>query len=111
MRYFNKMRQCMCMRCIEEQAQRHSCMEGFRLLIQSQYTSTKRVPRAGLRQGEEGTPIKQDVKKGLPRFYHQPIPWNYGMLPQARPSLPCFCWAAVHGKRPHSGFEPQVQWL
>ena len=34
-------------------------------------------------QDEEGTPIKQDVKKGKPRFYHQPIPWNYGMLPQA----------------------------
>ncbi|KAK9838124.1 hypothetical protein WJX81_002747 [Elliptochloris bilobata] len=32
--------------------------------------------------GEEGTPIKQDVKKGKPRFYHEPIPWNYGMLPQ-----------------------------
>lgn len=34
-------------------------------------------------QDEEGTPIKQDVKKGKPRFYHEPIPWNYGMLPQA----------------------------
>jgi inorganic pyrophosphatase len=26
--------------------------------------------------------IAQDVKKGLPRSYHGPIFWNYGMLPQ-----------------------------
>ena len=28
------------------------------------------------------TPIKQDVKKGKPRFYPWDIHWNYGMLPQ-----------------------------
>lgn len=33
-------------------------------------------------QGEEGTPIKQDVKKGKLRFYPYDIHWNYGMLPQ-----------------------------
>ncbi len=33
-------------------------------------------------QGEERNPIKQDVKKGVPRFYPYTIPWNYGMLPQ-----------------------------
>ncbi|EIE26764.1 inorganic pyrophosphatase, partial [Coccomyxa subellipsoidea C-169] len=32
--------------------------------------------------GEERNPIKQDVKKGVPRFYPYTIPWNYGMLPQ-----------------------------
>ena len=45
-------------------------------------------------QDEEGTPIKQDVKNGKPRFYHQPIPWNYGMLPQATrwpARLPVLC--------------------
>ena len=33
-------------------------------------------------QGEEGTPIKQDVKKGKLRHYYEGIPYNYGMLPQ-----------------------------
>ena len=33
-------------------------------------------------QGEEGTPIKQDMKKGKLRFYPYNIDWNYGMLPQ-----------------------------
>lgn len=33
-------------------------------------------------QGERSNPIKQDVKKGAPRFYPYSIPWNYGMLPQ-----------------------------
>ena len=28
------------------------------------------------------TPIRQDIKKGRPRFYPYPIDWNYGMLPQ-----------------------------
>ncbi|CAL8467104.1 g6640 [Coccomyxa elongata] len=32
--------------------------------------------------GERSNPIKQDVKKGAPRFYPYSIPWNYGMLPQ-----------------------------
>jgi inorganic pyrophosphatase len=27
-------------------------------------------------------PIVQDVKKGKPRFYHGPIFWNYGFVPQ-----------------------------
>lgn len=31
---------------------------------------------------EEGTPIKQDVKKGKLRFYPYNINWNYGLLPQ-----------------------------
>lgn len=31
---------------------------------------------------EEGTPIKQDVKKGKLRHYYENIPYNYGMLPQ-----------------------------
>ena len=35
-------------------------------------------------QGEEGTPIKQDVKKGKLRHYYEGIPYNYGMLPQVR---------------------------
>lgn len=33
-------------------------------------------------QGEEHTPIKQDMKKGKLRFYPYPINWNYGLLPQ-----------------------------
>ena len=33
-------------------------------------------------QGEDGTPIKQDIKKGKLRFYPYNIHWNYGMLPQ-----------------------------
>jgi hypothetical protein len=45
----------------------------------------QRTARACARaQGEKGTPLKQDAKKGKPRSYHEPIPWNYGMLPQAR---------------------------
>lgn len=35
-------------------------------------------------QDEEGTPIKQDVKKGKLRFYPYNINWNYGLLPQVR---------------------------
>ncbi|DAZ95223.1 TPA: hypothetical protein N0F65_003458, partial [Lagenidium giganteum] len=31
---------------------------------------------------EEFNPIKQDVKKGAPRFYHSPSLVNYGCLPQ-----------------------------
>ncbi|KAA6424896.1 MAG: plastid division [Trebouxia sp. A1-2] len=31
---------------------------------------------------EEGTPIKQDIKKGKLRFYPYNINWNYGLLPQ-----------------------------
>ncbi|GAB5356953.1 hypothetical protein AAMO2058_000332400 [Amorphochlora amoebiformis] len=30
----------------------------------------------------ENNPIKQDVKKGNVRYYHGPIFWNYGCLPQ-----------------------------
>lgn len=33
-------------------------------------------------QGEEHTPIKQDVKKGKLREYPYNIKWNYGMLPR-----------------------------
>ena len=33
-------------------------------------------------QAEEGTPIKQDIKKGKLRFYPYNINWNYGLLPQ-----------------------------
>ena len=31
---------------------------------------------------EEGSPIMQDEKKGKLRFYHGPIFWNYGCIPQ-----------------------------
>jgi len=31
---------------------------------------------------EENNPIKQDMKKGKLRYYHGPIFWNYGALPQ-----------------------------
>merc|ERR1719213_1299516 len=31
---------------------------------------------------EENNPIAQDIKKGKVRYYHGPIFWNYGMLPQ-----------------------------
>eukprot|EP00922_Rhytidocystis_sp_ex-Travisia-forbesii_P048625 GHVS01072402.1.p1 GENE.GHVS01072402.1~~GHVS01072402.1.p1 ORF type:complete len:202 (-),score=37.48 GHVS01072402.1:100-705(-) len=30
----------------------------------------------------ENTPIKQDIKKNSLRFYHGPMYWNYGALPQ-----------------------------
>ena len=33
-------------------------------------------------QAEYSNPIKQDVKKGELRHYHDKILWNYGMLPQ-----------------------------
>lgn len=33
-------------------------------------------------QGEEQTPIKQDIKKGKLREYPYNINWNYGMLPR-----------------------------
>lgn len=33
-------------------------------------------------QDEDGTPIKQDIKKGKLRFYPYNINWNYGLLPQ-----------------------------
>jgi inorganic pyrophosphatase len=36
----------------------------------------------GCAQDEEGTPIKQDTKKGKLRFYPYNINWNYGLLPQ-----------------------------
>jgi inorganic pyrophosphatase len=39
----------------------------------------RRLPHT---QGEECTPIKQDVKKGNLRFYPYNINWNYGLLPQ-----------------------------
>ena len=32
--------------------------------------------------GELGNPIKQDSKKGKPRFYGLDMKWNYGMFPQ-----------------------------
>lgn len=33
-------------------------------------------------QGEYNNPVKQDIKKGELRHYHDKIPYNYGMLPQ-----------------------------
>lgn len=30
----------------------------------------------------EYNPIKQDIKKGKVRYYHGPLYWNYGCLPQ-----------------------------
>ncbi len=33
-------------------------------------------------QAEYNNPIKQDIKKGELRHYHDAIPYNYGMLPQ-----------------------------
>lgn len=35
-------------------------------------------------QAEASTPIKQDIKHNKLRHYHDPICWNYGMLPQVR---------------------------
>lgn len=45
------------------------------------------IPKYGLAKmecatKEEKNPIKQDEKKGKLRFYHGPIFWNYGFLPQ-----------------------------
>lgn len=31
---------------------------------------------------EKGNPIMQDVKNGKPRFFCNPVPFNYGCLPQ-----------------------------
>jgi len=31
---------------------------------------------------QQSNPIKQDSKNGQPRFYHGPIFWNYGCIPQ-----------------------------
>ena len=33
-------------------------------------------------QAEYNNPIRQDIKKGELRHYHDAIPYNYGMLPQ-----------------------------
>lgn len=45
----------------------------------------------------ETNPIKQDMKKGKVRYYHGPIFWNYGCIPQTwedpseeHPELKCF---------------------
>jgi len=45
------------------------------------------IPKFGTAKMECDTkrafnPIVQDVKKGKPRFYHGPIFWNYGFVPQ-----------------------------
>ena len=37
---------------------------------------------AACKQAEYSNPIKQDIKKGELRHYHDAIPYNYGMLPQ-----------------------------
>ncbi|KAJ1448785.1 putative inorganic pyrophosphatase [Pelagophyceae sp. CCMP2097] len=60
------------------------------------------IPKYGLAKMEVDTkgasnPIMQDTKKGKLRFYHGPIFWNYGCLPQTwedpnaeHPVLKCF---------------------
>ena len=60
------------------------------------------IPKYGTAKMEvdtkgENNPIVQDMKKGKLRFYHGPIFWNYGCLPQTwenpnekHPELGCF---------------------
>ena len=60
------------------------------------------IPKYGTAKMEvdtkgESNPIMQDIKKGALRFYHGPIFWNYGCLPQTwedpnakHPELQCF---------------------
>lgn len=60
------------------------------------------IPKYGTAKMEvdtkgEANPIMQDMKKGALRFYHGPIFWNYGCLPQTwedpnhkHPELGCF---------------------
>ena len=42
-------------------------------------------------QGEYNNPIKQDIKKGELRHYHDKIPYNYGMLPQTWEDPAAYC--------------------
>ena len=51
------------------------------------YNMVTEIPKYGLAKMEvdtkgESNPIMQDTKKGKLRFYHGPIFWNYGFLPQ-----------------------------
>ena len=51
------------------------------------YNMVTEIPKYGLAKMEvdtkgESNPIMQDTKKGKLRFYHGPIFWNYGCLPQ-----------------------------
>jgi len=66
------------------------------------YNMVTEIPKYGLAKMEvdtkgESNPIMQDTKKGKLRFYHGPIFWNYGCLPQTwenpndkHPELGCF---------------------
>jgi inorganic pyrophosphatase len=66
------------------------------------YNMVTEIPKYGTAKMEvdtkgENNPIVQDMKKGKLRFYHGPIFWNYGCLPQTwenpneeHPVLKCF---------------------
>lgn len=55
-------------------------VEGiFNAVIEIPKMSTAKMEVATTKSGN---PIQQDVSKGKLRFYHGPIFWNYGMLPQ-----------------------------
>jgi len=66
------------------------------------YNMVTEIPKYGLAKMEvdtkgESNPIVQDEKKGKLRFYHGPIFWNYGCIPQTwenpneeHPELKCF---------------------
>ena len=66
------------------------------------YNMVTEIPKYGTAKMEvdtkgENNPIVQDMKKGKLRFYHGPIFWNYGCLPQTwenpneeHPELKCF---------------------
>ena len=66
------------------------------------YNMVTEIPKYGTAKMEVDTkgemnPIVQDMKKGKLRFYHGPIFWNYGCLPQTwenpneeHPVLKCF---------------------
>ncbi|KAJ8609618.1 hypothetical protein CTAYLR_006280 [Chrysophaeum taylorii] len=66
------------------------------------YNMVTEIPKMGKAKMEvatkdESNPIIQDTKKGKLRFYHGPIFWNYGCLPQTwenpneeHPELKCF---------------------
>jgi len=66
------------------------------------YNMVTEIPKMGTAKMEvdtkgESNPIMQDMKKGKLRFYHGPIFWNYGCLPQTwenpneeHPELKCF---------------------
>ena len=84
----------------EEGGQRISPWHDIPLKDGDNYNMVTEIPKYGLAKMEIDTkadknPIVQDEKKGKLRFYHGPIFWNYGCLPQT--------WENPNEKHPELG--------